>query len=174
MSFGLRIISTLLPLWISFATSCQSNRLSRKESSNMIRNDRAIFYFNGSVRDPNGPVGFINIELLSDSGRIKGTTTDPLTGDFSFSLTRTELPKLDSLRIAVLGYDTLLDVFNNDRIKDSLTILNYTLIPLPVKFRMIIGSNAHNSKITRDTTWLDREGRGVTKAQSDSIWRNEP
>jgi len=43
-----------------------------------------------------------------------------------------------------------------------------------MRYFILTGTNAHNSKITKDTTWFDKEGHSVIKAQSDSIWSTEP
>jgi hypothetical protein len=116
------------------AFGCHSSRNSESRRDHVAQEPRSSdfqtiaaadqFNFNGTVRDLYGPVGFINIELLSDSGRIKGTTSDLTSGVFGFSLTRAEVAELDSIRIAAPGYDTLIDIFNSDRIKDPLTVLN--------------------------------------------------
>lgn len=114
------------------------------------------------------------MECRSATAIIKNGYPDPAYGNFTISLTAAQAEELRTFHI--FDSDGVLNEFEFDRrlLKDSVIPIDFHLKVLPRNYRVLAGIISHSDVTTSDTIWEDLNGYRVSKAVSDSLWRDIP
>jgi len=125
----------------------------------------------GTIYDENGGASNCKMECYSDSGLIKYGFPDLRHGKYTIALGAKQAKQLS--RFHIISWDGMLTEFAFDHrlLKDSIIIMDFKLRTLPKPYKVHMAVTDHPPSRTYDTLWLDLNGRRVTKAYSDSVWR---
>jgi len=127
--------------------------------------------FRGTVRDQRDNMLYGAIQCFNDTEMLDGAGSNLQNGSFSFRLPRTLASRVSHLQISSSGFDTLSYPLDKRLLNDSVVELDFLMTARSVQYIVVIGSSPHRKNTTYDTTWLDRAGKAVTRAHSDSVWQ---
>ena len=156
------LIATLL--WGCFGTATTTRHWAHQN-----------YRLHGTIFDVHGGALNCRLACLSDHGLIMHGAPDPRTGQYSITLSSEQTQALHRLRIVDALGDTSHFQFDHELLRDSIIHMDMMLKYIPRNYIVLIQSSAHEPYSgVIDTIWLDLNGKRVSKAISDSLWRDIP
>ena len=178
MRDSLRRIDLFLTM-VSSTTACSLCVLAIIASCTGIRTTKQPipqnFILQGIVYNENGAAPSCRMSCLSVSGLLKDGEPDLRTGHYKLSLSADQANALHRFRFIRDNGDTSYIAFDQQQLRDSIINLDFRLTTMPRNYVVVTSSAVHQpSADVTDTIWLDLNGKRVSKAVSDSLWRNIP
>lgn len=128
----------------------------------------------GTICKEYGGARYTKMACYSDTELIKYGEPDLDHGNYRMTLT---LPDAERLRrFHIIDAGGMVTEFDFDRrlLKDSIINIDFNLRTLPKPYKVKMAITSHPNSRSYDTLWLDLDGRTVTRAYSDSVWRRVP